>query len=106
MGKIEAHRGETATEDAEVGLRRKLKSLVGSSNSPSGVSSMGIATVKGESTKSEEEDARALFREMTEEAAAMERERRKCPVPKPGGKMGQFLDFRRGVTRRRVDDER
>jgi cytochrome c oxidase assembly factor 2 len=51
------------------------------------------------STKARPEGTRiegeaALFRQFQEEAEMLEKEARECPVPKPGGFLGQLLGFR------------
>jgi cytochrome c oxidase assembly factor 2 len=45
------------------------------------------------------DDEIAKFREMKEEAERMAKIRRECPVPKPGGVIGELLGFKsRGDT--------
>lgn len=53
----------------------------------------------------DEENIRALFREMKKEADKLKREGRECPVPKPRGKIGELLGFGRDGRRGRADDE-
>jgi cytochrome c oxidase assembly factor 2 len=93
-------------EDAQSGLGGELKSLLGSAKVGVGSSSLRGETRKSGGGGSEDEDVRALFREMKEEAAVLERERRECPVPKPRGKIGEMLGFGRDGKVRRGEDGR
>lgn len=106
VDKVEGPGRQRGTADAQVGLGGELRSLLGSDKTESGSPAAGRVKGKGGDTGDEEEDVRALFREMEEEAAMRERERRECPVPKPGGKIGELLGFGGDGRRRKVEDER
>lgn len=106
VDKVEEREGGIGTEDTQLGLGGELKTLLESTASSSHSASTGRESAKGGGAGSEEEDVRALFREMEEEEAARERERRECPVPKPRGKIGELLGFTRDGRRQRVEEER
>jgi cytochrome c oxidase assembly factor 2 len=93
-------------QDAQSGLGGELKSLLGSAKVGVDSSPLRRETRKGGGGGSEGEDVRALFREMKEEAAVLESERRECPVPKPRGKIGEMLGFGRDGKVRRGEDGR
>lgn len=98
---------DLGAEDAQSGLGGELKSLLGSAKVGVDSSSLRRETRKsGGGGRSEDEDVRALFREMKEEAAVLESERRECPVPKPRGKIGEMLGFGRDGKVRRGEDGR
>jgi cytochrome c oxidase assembly factor 2 len=98
--------GELGAADAQSALSGELKSLLGSAKVGADSSSLRRETRKSGGGGSEDEDVRALFREMKEEAAVRESERRECPVPKPRGKIGEMLGFGRDGRARRGADER
>jgi cytochrome c oxidase assembly factor 2 len=105
--KVEGHDGGIGTADAQLGLGRELKTLLASTTLTSDSSLAKRDSAKGDRGGGrEEEDARALFREMEEEEEAMERERRECPVPKPRGKIGELLGFGTDRTRQRREERR
>ncbi len=103
---------DTRPEDAHLGLGGELRSLLGSPQLSGNSSSVGRSPTRGNAIGSEEEedeeqqeeDIRALFRRMKQEEAAMEL-RRKCPVPRPRGKIGELLGFGRDGRRQRVEDD-
>lgn len=106
---VEGRATQSDSGDARSGLAGELNSLLKTATLESDSASMRGATVKGGRVADEEEVVRILFHQMKEEAAAMEAERRECPVPKPGGKIGELLGFGRdgrNGRRRRTQDER
>jgi cytochrome c oxidase assembly factor 2 len=96
---------QLGTENAQVGLGGELKSLLGISSSGADLPWVGRTAVEGSQLGKEERDLRDLFRDMKEEEAAMEKERRECPVPKPKGRIGELLGFGRDGKRWRAEDD-
>lgn len=112
MEKTEGSVRQIENPDRPANLTRELRSLLGRSAESDGrsdaplVETMGVRGSRGLKGEEEEEDARAMFRDMKEEADALEREKRECPVPKPRGKIGELLGFGRDGRRLRDEDAR
>jgi cytochrome c oxidase assembly factor 2 len=110
MHRMEGQKRQTGIDDASASLGGELKSLLGHAGVASSDRNENVtaAPAKKEAAlrNEEEEEVKAMFRDMEEEAAGLERERRECPVPKPRGKIGELLGFGRDGMGRRVEEDR
>lgn len=107
IDKLEGPGPDIGTRDVKSRLAAgELQSLLGSIDGESGSAPTKRRLAEGGRVQDEEDDVGGLFRAMEEEAAAIEKKRRECPVPKPGGKIGEFLGFGRHGRRRKEGDER
>jgi cytochrome c oxidase assembly factor 2 len=106
--KVEERERRSGTADAQLDHGKALETLLASTTLTSDSSLVGRKSAKGGrgGCREDEEEARALFREMEEEEEAMERQRRECPVPKPRGKIGELLGFGTDRTAQRRERER
>lgn len=81
------------SEDGRIVLRRHAESIT----DPKGESPVGdreLQTVDRARQKGGLTAEQAMFFQLQEEARILEKEKRECPVPKPGGFIGEILGFK------------
>lgn len=103
---LEGRGAEIGTGGGRSELGGEPQSLVKSTTSGPGEAGTQAATAMADAVTDEQKAVRRRFQEMEEEAAAMETERRECPMPKFGGKIGELLGFQgqgRDKRRRRLE---